>query len=620
MKRMILYACALSVIASCENEPVLSPLPRPVDLIMDTEKYDLVMGDELTICFKTKDEQESVNEDFDIRIYAEEGEEDASHLFEDFPHSVEMKKGSSSVSVSLPVKHSGIEGIHEVEISAFSRGYNISGTPVYVSISDFHRISMSLKGNWEKRVVEGDSFVLSADAGIDVTEDVEITISCRDSEKYLKGLPESMMIKAGTSGVESGPVLMVRDEGFYQDISLSLEFTSSSESIPMAADVLVIERVDADVPLGSPVADERHLYDDPSIAFVSSDNLHDVESWAGQSYVEVTPDVTLHPSLSGWKFHNAVEFHYIQSMLYNNYSLGQQHNAGGQDRPHSFWDQVTPKTGRYMTVNNDKYSAICPGGYLRMWAAKDDTQPKGYGVAALYSNKFKNPAGNNSNTAKPMYCHILPGMRIEFRMRAKGELYGFNPAIWLMGNSNVQHSGAVGWPTCGEIDVVEIPVGPVTGKGAWQACHFGNVLQDGKDVYAPSAGKVSGVDPSEWNIYWMEWTDEDCIRLGINGQTNLVVTRPEVVSEGAIWPFDMNANPYGLHLVLTMGNPAPSEWALGYSEVPPSGWDSGFASVSYAASRTDDRTPRMEVDWIRYYISDVYPEALPTTFCNVKFY
>lgn len=620
MKRIVLYACALSVIASCGNEPVLSPLPRPVDLIMETEGHDLVMGDEMTICFRTKDGQESVNEDFDIKIYAEEGDEDASHLFEDFPHSIEMKKGSSSVSVSLPVKHSGIEGLHEVEISAFSRGYDISGTPVYVRISDFHRISMSVRGNWEKRVAEGDSFVLCADAGVDVPEDVEITITCKDAEEYLEGLPESMLVKAGTSCVESGPVLMTRDGGFYQDISLSLEFASSSESMPMATDVLVIERMDVDTPLGSLVADERHLYDNPSRAFVSSGNLHDVELWAGQSYVEVTPDVTLHPSLSGWKFHNAVEFHYIQSMLYNGYSLGEQHGSGGQDRPHSFWDQTTQKAGQYMTVNNDRYSAINPGGYLRMWAAKDDTQPKGYGVAALYSNKFKNPAGNNSNTAKPMYCHILPGMRIEFRMRAKGELYGFNPAIWMMGNSNVQSSGAVGWPACGEIDVVEIPVGPVTGKGAWQTCHFGNAVQDGKDVYAPSAGKVAGVDPSEWNIYWMEWTDEDCIRLGINGQTNLVVTRPEVVSEGAEWPFDMEANPYGLHIVLTMGNPAPSTWALGYSGTPPSGWDSGFASVSYAASRTDDRTPRMEIDWIRYYVSDVYPKTLPTAFSNVKFY
>lgn len=607
------------MMVSCEEDR-LAPLPEPVPLTMTADAASVVMGEEFALVFSVSEQDAVLNEDIDIRLSAVEGEEDASDLFTSFPASVVMKKGESVMKVPFMVKETGISGHHSIDLSAFSRGYRIAGTPVSVVVSDHHYVTVAVRNNPEGVVSEGESFVLTASVGRASDEDIAVSIVSEEGEGYLVNLPEVLTIPAGSLSVESGQITMVSDGGMYQSVSVTLSLSCQSEEYPLAGDVLTIVRKDVDEPLGTALADERHLYPTPSTAFVSSSNKGAVQTWGGQNYVEVTPGTTAHPTLSGWMFHNAVEFHYIQSVLYNGFTLGEQHSSGGQDRPHSFADQSTAKAGQYMTVDNNRYSAVMPSGYLRMWAAKDATLAKGYGVAAFYSNKFKDPSGANGNTNKPAYCHILPGMRIEFRMRVGGELNGFNPAIWLMGNSNIQNTAAVSWPACGEIDVVEIPVGKVTGKSPLQTLHFGNAAQDGTDVYSPSSGSMTGIDPSVWNIYWVEWSDESTVRLGVNGSTNITVTRAEVESHGGVWPFDMTANPYGLHLVLTLGYPAPSAWALGFTDDPPAGWDSGFSSLTYSASRSDERTPRMEVDWIRYYVSSSYPKTLPSAYNTSKFY
>lgn len=620
MKRHIAYILSLVLLISCVEEEKLSPIPRPVDMDMRTSAEYLVMGDTLTVSFEVTEEGQCSNEDFVIRLSVSEDGQDASDLFAGFVSEVVFAEGDTLAEVSVPVASSGVTGTHILSLDAFSRGYRISGTPKEIRVADYHKVSLSVRNSSESLAVEGETFVLVASLAVAAKEDVIVGLSVEDGADALEGLPESMTIRAGTMSVESSPITVLPDGGEYDPRTFVFRLTSSSAMHPMSSETLAVGKVDVDKPLGSLVSDERHLYPHPETAYMSSGRVSAVMEWGGQAAVEVVAGQTPHPTLPGWTFHNAVEFHYIQEMLYNNNILGQPNAAGGQDRPHSFADQNTWQAERYMNVDNDRYTAITSGGYMRMWAAKDPSMAKGYGTAALYCNKFKNPAGPNGNGYKPAYCHILPGMRIEFRMRVGGELNGFNPAIWLTGNSNIQPSGSVPWPTCGEIDVVEVPVGEVTGKSPWQTFHFGNAAGDGTDVCKLTSNALSDVDPVEWNIYWMEWTDDSTVSVGVNGRTNVTVTRAEVEEAGAVWPFDMVQNPYGLNLILTMGYPAPAPWVLGFSAEPPEGWDSGFASLSYPESRTSPLAPRMELDWIRYYVSQAYPAQTPTTCNSFKYY
>ena len=49
---------------------------------------------------------------------------------------------------------------------------------------------------------------------------------------------------------------------------------------------------------------------------------------------------------------------------------------------------------------------------------------------------------------------------------------------------------------------------------------------------------------------------------------------------------------------------APKNWALG--PTIPNDWDLGFANITYTESKVNPKTPRMEVDWVRFYTNDVY--------------
>lgn len=132
--------------------------------------------------------------------------------------------------------------------------------------------------------------------------------------------------------------------------------------------------------------------------------------------------------------------------------------------------------------------------------------------------------------------------RFEARMRLPAEV-GMWPAFWMLGGNIDQ----VGWPACGEIDIME-------GKGRlpnWTsgALHrgpdAGNNLITAADYVLPA-----GDFHQEWHLFAVEWWPQQ-IRWYVDDVPFQVVDRPSEVAP-AYWPFD-RGQPFFLILNLAVG-------------------------------------------------------------------
>jgi beta-glucanase (GH16 family) len=105
---------------------------------------------------------------------------------------------------------------------------------------------------------------------------------------------------------------------------------------------------------------------------------------------------------------------------------------------------------------------------------------------------------------------------------------GLWPAFWALG-TNI---GSVGWPACGEIDVVEqLGKDPLTTYGTIHGADSNG------DHYA-SGGSVTEEPP--WNgfhVYAADWTHRS-ISFSVDGSTYFTANRREVVQQYGVWPFD----------------------------------------------------------------------------------
>ena len=148
----------------------------------------------------------------------------------------------------------------------------------------------------------------------------------------------------------------------------------------------------------------------------------------------------------------------------------------------------------------------------------------------------------------------------------------------------------------GEVDILESPYFNAETQQAWQTLHLGESQEEDPK---PTTNGINLSTISDWNIYWFEWSDDGkTLKCGINGETKLTYSADQ---SPVGWPYDDKAiNPQGLYMLITLD--APNSWAGGAYE----GWDSGFANISWEESKTNENTPRMEIDWIRFYISAGY--------------
>lgn len=604
---------------SCTEDPAVDvDVAEPVDLTMTIANTNLVMGDNLDVTFDVTDQNSEIsNENFNIELSLQSSDiENPSSLFENFPTSVTFNKGEKTQTVSIPVVKEGITSKYSVALTAFVRGYKVNNPTQTVTISDYHYTTVGIKNSSDNSVQEGTKFVLEASLPVAAEEDLTVTITPEQGQedRYNK-LPSKLVIKKGEMKVESEEVEMKSIVTNSADEKLTLKLSVDLAYHPLASDELSINKIDIHKEMGTKVMDERWLYENADIMYVSSGNEEKVKEW-GQTNYQIMNEGDPHPNSGNvlpagkWKFYRAYEFHHIAGCMTTKTSAK---NGGfvSNEYPACFADQNTEAVETAGNVDNIKYAWITNEGYLRMITLKESTvsarsgSTKAYGTSAFYANKF-----NHNNTKNhgylPQNIRIYPGMRIETRARVRGSKAGMLPGIWLQGN---QAQGGdtpwVDWPTYGEIDVMENNTVSLP-NSVEQTYHFGPLQSDEKTHYNPTtSGGVPGFSGTvdQFNIYWVEWIDNNTVAMGVNGVETLRETRDNVEGRGYKWPFTTEVNTQGLHYLLTMmflGKDAPTEGDSEYS---------GLTAQKVRANDYDwsnSPVPRMEIDWVRFYIDNTY--------------
>jgi beta-glucanase (GH16 family) len=107
---------------------------------------------------------------------------------------------------------------------------------------------------------------------------------------------------------------------------------------------------------------------------------------------------------------------------------------------------------------------------------------------------------------------------------------GIWPAWWLLGPDD-----RYGWPSCGEIDIMEAPCSASTADQIHQGTH---------SPHATDSGAVSvGVQPStgtwghDFHTYSANWTPGR-VEFFIDHRSTGLVTRKDVEAKHGAWPFD----------------------------------------------------------------------------------
>jgi beta-glucanase (GH16 family) len=136
--------------------------------------------------------------------------------------------------------------------------------------------------------------------------------------------------------------------------------------------------------------------------------------------------------------------------------------------------------------------------------------------------------------------------RIEARIRMP-ESQGMWPAFWLLGN-NV---ATIGWPACGELDVMEHINGsnPENQGYDWVQGSVHGTGMDGGIRYHPA-----GFSAAEWHTYGMIWT-KGKIQYYVDDPSKVYATFTATSMPGT-WPFD--AGPQFILLNLAVGGSWPS--------------------------------------------------------------
>jgi len=127
--------------------------------------------------------------------------------------------------------------------------------------------------------------------------------------------------------------------------------------------------------------------------------------------------------------------------------------------------------------------------------------------------------------------------RVEVRARLPGGR-GAWPAIWTLG-ANI---GEVGWPACGEIDVMEnVGFDPLRVHASVHTAAYNHVLGTHRTA------SVELADPAEFHVYAMEWHG-DRIEVSLDGRPYFSFRNEG--SGSRAWPFD---RPQYLLLNLAIG-------------------------------------------------------------------
>ncbi len=104
--------------------------------------------------------------------------------------------------------------------------------------------------------------------------------------------------------------------------------------------------------------------------------------------------------------------------------------------------------------------------------------------------------------------------RVEASIKLPSTANGLWPAFWMMGNDY----DAVGWPACGEIDILEMGHGNGIAKGTQDrlfngACHWGPSWNNGAyPNYAKEFTSTYSLQDNSFHLYTLVW-DEEYIKM-----------------------------------------------------------------------------------------------------------
>lgn len=552
-------------LTGCEDETKYRPLPEAVPLTMSINEKAFVMGEHLKVDIKVEPDADGnevvANEDFDIYFTAKAGTDDVANVFEPFSSIVTFPKGEKQIQVDFSVKTSGLMGTTTMEFVAFARGYKIANSSQGIKVSDYYRISMSLENNTENVVTEGGKFVLVAKVDKPSSVPLEVTITPKEGEEdRYDNLPSTLTIPAGRTSVKSAAVTIKQDYEMTGDLQLVLNMESNSSANPMTASTLMITMTDLESMADPDLYDMTTVYENPNIMFISYD-----DDWFTGKETAKMDEGTAHPNAelgSQWKFDYAIEFH-------KNSTSGDYQKLG---------NATDANRGSVLKIDWTKYAKVTDEGELNICVGVEGTN---YGTAGIHCCKSLGQMWAQNVT------RIYPGMRIEMKVRLGGNRTGFVPMIEVKNPATAT--------TCKEAKQSICILKNVSGSAITQSVR-GEAISDAKSVVT-AIPKVE-----DYNIYWVELVDESTIKLGINGSTTLEVTRDMLDS----WPFTKastgtSIGAKGLYLVMRMdlfgeGNSVSSEL--------PAGWDTELKSINPANYATEG--PRMEIDWIRFYVNDNY--------------
>jgi beta-glucanase (GH16 family) len=191
-----------------------------------------------------------------------------------------------------------------------------------------------------------------------------------------------------------------------------------------------------------------------------------------------------------------------------------------------------------------------------------------------WSNGYPFTSGRLESAGKREFGHGRVEARIKMPVGP-----GLWPAFWMLGN-NINQAG-VGWPACGELDIMEN-----VGFGNWTS---GALHGPGYSGNTPITGQFYPSSPvSDWHVYRTEFSTAD-IKWFIDGALVKTVTRGEVERYGA-WVYD---KPFFIILNLAVGGSYP--FGMNGASTPYYGVPQSTLDLIRQAPQ------QMEVDWVRVY-------------------
>lgn len=572
--RLLPICLFILVMTGCNDTETVISIGEARNLVAEISTQSAAIGDNVTFTVKVdqQDNQLALEEDIDVVLTfagknVEGKDVPVSDVFEGFAGHLFMKKGEKQGFTEFKVKNDLAKYPISGTITAYVRGYKINAAERPIVVSDKHYTILSLKNNSDNTVKEYGSFILVATVGASAKEDVVVHIDAgEDADKY-ENLPSELVVKAGYKTAESELIWVKGEKGPNTFTSVSMSFATDSEIHPVYGDELEIKVTDTDAGLtpGTELTNEQWVYTDPDQIFVSASNKKAVEKWdevrAASALLIKEGDPHPNEALAaeGWTFLNSYEFHPIDALTEGT-GLPNQY---GNRPPRFMAAQNVANTQKVQAVVNEKYATMTQDGYLKMWCAYDPgisvtgeiTGTRDFGVSSLYASKFDGvPTGADSWESSNV--RILPGTRVEVRIRVRGKKHSFNSAVWFQGNIR-----GVQWSTYGEVDLLENPATNANPNGAWQTFHWNDISTSSGDKYKPSSGQLIISDMDEFDIYWMEWRDNNEIALGINGKENVrmrtdgsytgIANGTASWNSSTHWPFTDKYNTEGLHLLLT---------------------------------------------------------------------